>query len=294
MNRIETPVTVVWLGAMGRALAGAFLAAGHPTTVWNRTPGRADDLVARGATLASTPAAAVEASPLVVVCVVDDAAAHELLDPVASRLAGRTLVNLSSDTPERARATAAWAAEQGCHYLDGAIMVPTVVVGTAEAVILVSGPHDVFDAHRATLQALAGNLHHLGDDPGAAALHDVAMLDVFYSTMAGLVHAFALAGADGVAPTAFAPFAGSIVGILPPIIAAMAKAIETGDHPGDTDRLAMEAAGIGHVLEASEARDLDVGVLQAVKSLADRAVAAGHGDDSFSSIAEVLRPLPTP
>lgn len=35
------PVTVLGLGPMGRALASAFLAAGHPVTVWNRTPGRA-------------------------------------------------------------------------------------------------------------------------------------------------------------------------------------------------------------------------------------------------------------
>ncbi|MER6901101.1 NAD(P)-binding domain-containing protein, partial [Amycolatopsis sp. NPDC000740] len=45
---IRTPVTVVGLGSMGRALAGAFLAAGHPTTVWNRTPDKAAPLVAGG------------------------------------------------------------------------------------------------------------------------------------------------------------------------------------------------------------------------------------------------------
>lgn len=38
------PVSVIGLGAMGRALAGAFLDAGHPTTVWNRSPGRAGEL----------------------------------------------------------------------------------------------------------------------------------------------------------------------------------------------------------------------------------------------------------
>lgn len=44
-----TPVTVVGLGSMGRALAGAFAGAGHPTTVWNRTPAKAAPLVAKGA-----------------------------------------------------------------------------------------------------------------------------------------------------------------------------------------------------------------------------------------------------
>src|ERR1044072_8092422 len=52
------PVTVLGLGPMGQALAGAFLAQGHPTTVWNRTAARAGGLVARGATRADTGAAA--------------------------------------------------------------------------------------------------------------------------------------------------------------------------------------------------------------------------------------------
>lgn len=48
------PVTVVGLGLMGRSLGRAFLRAGHPTTVWNRTPAKADALVAEGARLASS------------------------------------------------------------------------------------------------------------------------------------------------------------------------------------------------------------------------------------------------
>ena len=38
----RTPVTVIGLGLMGQALAGAFLRAGHPTTVWNRSAAKAD------------------------------------------------------------------------------------------------------------------------------------------------------------------------------------------------------------------------------------------------------------
>lgn len=41
-------VAVLGLGEMGSALAGAFLDGGHPTTVWNRTPGKGEGLVAKG------------------------------------------------------------------------------------------------------------------------------------------------------------------------------------------------------------------------------------------------------
>lgn len=76
-----TPVTVVGLGSMGRALAEAFLRAGNPTTVWNRTPARAAPLVARGARQAPTVEAAVAASPLVVTCLTGYAETREALAP---------------------------------------------------------------------------------------------------------------------------------------------------------------------------------------------------------------------
>lgn len=52
----RTPVTVLGLGAMGNALTTALLRAGHSATVWNRTAGKADRLVAQGATRAESPA----------------------------------------------------------------------------------------------------------------------------------------------------------------------------------------------------------------------------------------------
>ncbi|WP_179893518.1 NAD(P)-binding domain-containing protein, partial [Streptomyces sp. wa1002] len=43
------PLTLLGLGAMGVALARTWLAAGHPLTVWNRSPGRSAELAAAGA-----------------------------------------------------------------------------------------------------------------------------------------------------------------------------------------------------------------------------------------------------
>lgn len=38
----QAPATVIGLGLMGQALAAAFLKEGHPATVWNRSPGKAE------------------------------------------------------------------------------------------------------------------------------------------------------------------------------------------------------------------------------------------------------------
>ncbi|MBT2401774.1 NAD(P)-dependent oxidoreductase [Streptomyces sp. ISL-100] len=221
------PVTVIGLGAMGRALAGAFLEAGHPTTVWNRSAGKGEDLVARGAVLARSAEEAVRAGELTVVCVVDYDASQAILDPLGDALAGRVLVNLTSDSPERARTAAAWADERGVAYLDGAVMVPTPLVGGAEALILFAGSRTAFEKYESALKALAGNAAYLGEDHALAAAYDLSMLDFFYASISGLVHAFALAREDKVAAGALAPYLNTITAILPPIAAEMASASAT-------------------------------------------------------------------
>jgi 3-hydroxyisobutyrate dehydrogenase-like beta-hydroxyacid dehydrogenase len=280
------PVTVLGLGPMGRALTRAFAAAGHPTTIWNRTPGRAGDLVERGAVLAATAEQVIGASDLVIVCVLDHDAVHAIVEPAATALKGRTPVNLTADSPDRARSTAAWAAEHGIGYLDGAIMVPTTVVGTDDSLVLLSGPAELHERHRGAFEALGGTTVHLGDDPGLAAAHDIALLDVFWTAMSGIVHAFALARAEGIPAAALAPYAKGISGLLPGIIDTFAHQIDTGDHPGDGSNLRSATAGMAHVVHAAHARGLDTSVLGAAYDLARREVDAGHGDDGFAFLVE--------
>src|SRR5690606_20568976 len=110
MTNNATTVSILGLGLMGQALARAFLKAGHPTTVWNRTPGKADQLMAEGAQVAPTAAEAIDASSLTVICVSDYPAMYELLD--ASDLAGTTLRNLTSGDSAQARQAARWAEQR--------------------------------------------------------------------------------------------------------------------------------------------------------------------------------------
>ncbi|GLZ39354.1 6-phosphogluconate dehydrogenase [Actinokineospora sp. NBRC 105648] len=277
---------------MGQALAGAFLRAGHPTTVWNRTPARADTLVAQGAVCADTVARAVAASPVVIVCVIDYDAVHAIVDPVADQLAGRVLVNLTSDSPDRARTTAAWAADRRVDYLDGSIMTPTTTIGGPAALVLYSGPAEVYARSRAVLASIGGSAAHLGADPGRAAAHDVALLDLFWTTMSGLTHAFALARAEGITAADLAPYAAGIVGLLTGqgVIADFAANVDAGTHPGTTSAIDSAAAGMRHIAHAARSRGIDTGVLDAALAVADRAIDTGHGGDAFSRLVDVLSP----
>ncbi|MET8770842.1 NAD(P)-binding domain-containing protein [Streptomyces sp. NPDC004658] len=283
-------VTVLGLGPMGRALAGAFLTAGLPTTVWNRTPGKDRELTGRGAKAAGSAEEAVSASELTVVCVVNHDASDAILRraDVTRALKGRTVVNLTADTPERARDTGEWAAAHGIGYLDGAITTPAPSIGTPEAVFLHSGPHDLYERYRPVLEALGGTHTHLGEEIGRAAAYDIALLDIFWSAMAGYAHAVAIARAEGVTGGELAPFAQGIGAILPPLFERFARDADSGTYSGEINPITSAASTMAHVVDVSESHGIDAGVMRAVEGLTRRVIGLGHGTDGFMRVAEVL------
>ncbi|MFJ8633796.1 NAD(P)-dependent oxidoreductase [Streptomyces sp. NPDC093568] len=283
-------VTVLGLGPMGRALAGAFLDAGLRVTVWNRTPGRDRELTGRGAASAASPAEAVAASALTVVCVVNYDAADAVLrqDTVTEALKGRTVVNLTADTPARARDTAGWAAAHGIGYLDGAIMTPATTIGTPDAVFLLSGPEELHREHRPVLDTLGGTHTHLGEDVGRAAAYDIALLDIFWTAMAGYAHALAVARAEGITARELAPFAQGIGAILPPIFEEFAGDIDDGTYSGELNPLTSAVSSMAHIVQTSESHGIDASVLRAAEGQARRVIGLGHGSDGFTRVSELL------
>jgi 3-hydroxyisobutyrate dehydrogenase-like beta-hydroxyacid dehydrogenase len=260
------------------------VAAGHPTTAWNRSASRPTP---DGATRTADATEAVTASKIVVVCLLDYDAVRSVLTPLADVLAGRLVVNVTSGSPDAARALAAWAAAHDILYADGAIMTPTMTIGTPAAVTLHSG--------HATevLTALGGTRTYLGPEPGRAAAFDVALLDIFWTSVAGVVHGFAMARSENITATELAPLARGVSDLLPLIIDGHSVRLEEDNHAGDFSNIHSAAAGMAHIIETAEARGIDASVLKAAHALARRAIAEGHGTDGISRLTVQLeRPVP--
>jgi 3-hydroxyisobutyrate dehydrogenase-like beta-hydroxyacid dehydrogenase len=287
-NTQPPPVTVVGLGLMGSALARALLDAGHPTTVWNRTAAKADALAAEGARRADRLAAAIAASPLTIVCLLDADSVHETLDRAAEALAGQALVNLTSGTPEQARATAAWATERGADYLDGKIMAVPRMIGRPEAFLLYSGSTAVFETHRPTLERL-GAATYFGADSGLASLYDIALLGQMYATITGFLHSVAVLNAEGVDAATYLPYAMGIHETVGDLLTSAAGQLESGDYGAQDAALEMQAVAIDHIAETSRSRGVDATIPSHVADLAQRAIAAGHGGDDFTRVIDLLR-----
>jgi 3-hydroxyisobutyrate dehydrogenase-like beta-hydroxyacid dehydrogenase len=291
-TRQNSAVTVIGLGPMGQAMTRALLTAGHPVTVWNRTAGRADGVVADGATLAATPGEAVEASDLVILSLTDYQAMYDILGGATVSLAGRTLVNLSSDTPDRTREAATWAAGHGAHFLTGGVMVPAPMVGTEASYIYYSGREQVMENHRAVLAPL-GTPKYLGDDPGLAQMMYQAQLAVFLTTLSALMHATAMLGTAGLKASEALPellsFTDSIGAILRAGEGKPGAALDAGEHPGDLSTVTMMGATSDHIVETSASLGLDLALPLAVQAHYRHAIEHGHGGDNWTRIIDSIR-----
>jgi 3-hydroxyisobutyrate dehydrogenase-like beta-hydroxyacid dehydrogenase len=282
-------VTVIGLGSMGQALAATLLQAGHPTTVWNRSPEKADTLVAQGAVHAGTLAEAVAASELIIICVLDYDVVSNLLDPARDALAGRVLVNLTNGTPAHARACAEWATARGADYLDGGIMAVPPLIGQPEALLLYSGSQTAFEAHQTTLGRL-GAAVYLDTDAGLAALYDLALLSGMYGLFSGFLHSAALVGTERINATRLLTLLTPWVNAMLEALPSLAEQIDSGDYTKDvTSNLGMQAVAFNNIVEAGAAQGIRNDLIAPMQALMDRRIADGHVTDDISSLIELIR-----
>lgn len=282
-------VSLIGLGAMGSALASAFLSRGLATTVWNRSSGKADPLVAKGATRAANVSGAVTTSKLVVVCLSNYDAMYEALSPAGNAFKGRVLVNLTNGTPAQARDMAKWATERGADYLDGGIMAIPPMIGQPRALVLYSGSKTGFDTHQKELDIL-GVSKYLGSDAGLAPLYDLALLTGMYGLFAGAIHATALIGTEKIAAREFMPLLIAWLNAMMQGLPSLAEQVDAGDYTkGVVSNLGMQAVAYVNLIEASSAQGITTELIAPMHDLMNRGVAVGYGNSDLSSLIELIR-----
>ncbi|UQT58746.1 NAD(P)-dependent oxidoreductase [Streptomyces durmitorensis] len=119
-------IAFLGLGHMGTPMARQLLAAGHPLTVWNRTAGKADPLVAAGARLATDPAEAVRDADVVITMLAGPDAVRAVADAIVPELRpGTHWAEMSTVGPDVVR-------ELGARVPDGVTLVDAPVMGSTD------------------------------------------------------------------------------------------------------------------------------------------------------------------
>jgi 3-hydroxyisobutyrate dehydrogenase-like beta-hydroxyacid dehydrogenase len=286
-----SPVSVIGLGTMGSTIARLLLRAEYRVTVWNRTREKAEPLVQGGAILAPSAAAAVAASPIVVVCVYDYKAANEILETteVASAVPGRLIVQLTTGSPEEARESERWASRHGAEYLDGAIQAAPSQMARPDTTILVSGREAAYRRSEPVLTVLGGNVKYLGEQVGAAATMDLATLSYVYGATVGFFHGARIAESEGFRVDHY----GSLVAEISPTFGEFFRhegaVIQSGNFEVTESPLRISVEATERLAQAARAAGINAELPTLVSSLFKRAIVAGYGQEEVAAIIKVLR-----
>ncbi|MGW5065466.1 imine reductase family protein, partial [Streptomyces cyaneofuscatus] len=128
-----------------------------------------------------------------------------------------------------------------------------------------------------------------GEDPGLAALYYQLQLGVFWTTSLAFLHALAVADAHGIKAAELVPHLSDTMATMPDFFGFYGPRIDAGEHPGDVDRLSMGVASVDHVVQTSRDVGVDPSLVEAVLAVFERGMAAGHAEDSFTSLIEMFR-----
>jgi 3-hydroxyisobutyrate dehydrogenase-like beta-hydroxyacid dehydrogenase len=284
-------VTVIGLGPMGTALAKVLLRNKNEVVIWNRTKERAESLIQEGAVFASSVASAISASTTTIICVANYRVAKKILDTdeVTSVLTGRTLVQLSTGTPQEARNSEIWARKHGANYLDGAIQAWPSHMGKPDTTILFSGSNGVFQRNEALLKNLAGNLVYMGESVGSASAQALAVVSYLLGTWLGFAHGAHILESEGLQTDSF----GELINGIAPLLGAEAihqgKVIHTGNFGKPESSLKTSKDSVECLVQQAHEAEINSNYPEFAMTLMVKAMEAGYGNEEVSSLIKILR-----
>jgi 3-hydroxyisobutyrate dehydrogenase len=167
---------IIGLGAMGLGMARNILNAGIALNGFDLSPDARQRFSDAGGTPCETPEAAVKGADLLLIMVVNPDQARSVLfeTDVTKALTPDATVMLSSTVaPSDAREIAGRLADMGLNMLDAPVSGGQVGAEAGTLTVMVSGPKAAFDRAARVLDAVAGIVHRLGDEPGQAATYKV-------------------------------------------------------------------------------------------------------------------------
>ena len=270
-------VGFIGLGNMGQSMAGHILNAGYPLQVYNRTRGKADDLLARGAVWCDSPGELAADSDVIITIVGYPRDVEEVYlgdNGIVARARNALLIDMTTSSPELAQRIAKAAAQQGCRALDAPVSGGDIGARDAKLSIMVGGEQAAFDAALPILQLLGPNIVLQGD-AGAGQHTKMCNQIVIASTIMGVCEGLAYGKAAGLdLPTVLKSIGGGAASGFQ--LTVLGQKIINGDFaPGFYVEHFIKDLGIA--LAEAQRMQLDLPALALARKLYTELAAQGHG-----------------
>lgn len=294
---VDRSVSIIGLGLMGSALARTFIKNGWKTTVWNRSPAKVDLLVATGALGATTVTECIEASRLVIICVLNAGVVHEVLATLdTSSCIGRNLINYTSGPRLRALQTHEMAMRLSFSaYLHGAILAPPELLGLPDSPIYYGGNKAALEAMGSDYSIL-GRPVYLGDDPALASLMGCIMMDSFFGLAVGFLQSVAVLKSSKLrAPGAAERFVSEeLVPISKNYLTTLrdfARQIDNGNYLREDGRgmpLSLLTKTLQNMTQTHSENGISSTLFDPLLKLMQDRVMKGGGNEELSSLVEII------
>jgi 3-hydroxyisobutyrate dehydrogenase-like beta-hydroxyacid dehydrogenase len=195
-------VGFIGLGLMGTPMARNIMG-GFPLAVWNRTPAKAEPLLAAGATWAGSVGQLAGQSDVVLTMVTDAAASETVIcgeDGVLDHARpGTIIVDTSSIAPEMSRSIAARARVRGVSMLDAPVTGNPKVAEAGKLGVMIGGEEETLRRVRPMLETIAAVIVHAGPSGAGSTLKLVNNLILGVAIQA-VAEALVLARKAGIHP----------------------------------------------------------------------------------------------
>ncbi|MCA1711730.1 MAG: NAD(P)-dependent oxidoreductase [Actinobacteria bacterium] len=272
-------VAFLGLGRMGVAMSRHVLTAGHELVVWNRTPGKAGDLVEAGATEAKTPAEAAQDADAVVLMLFGPDSVREVLPQVVRK--GLLVIDSTTIGPDAAREFGRLCSDAGARYVDAPV-AGSVGPATDGTLGVLAGAHeDDWPAAEPLLQLWAdpARVRRVGAVGAGSALKLVVNQGIGVLA-AGLGEALRLGTELGLDRTLVLDVLSQ--GAYGWTLNQKRSMFDASDYSGTQFSLDLLAKDLGLAVDA--ARDAELEVTRAVLQACRTALDAGHSGEDYAAV----------
>jgi 3-hydroxyisobutyrate dehydrogenase len=175
----------IGLGNLGGHIAASLLRAGFPVVVHDLDRKLADRHLAMGAQWAASPAELAARCDTVLTCLPSPAVSQAVLAGILEGLRpGCTWIENSTLGRDDILRLAAAAAAKGVRTLEAPVTGGVHLAAQGRITVLVGGDGELFEAHRAALQAIGGKLIHMGPLGSAAVIKVITNMLAFIHLVA--------------------------------------------------------------------------------------------------------------
>ncbi len=287
----KAPVAFIGLGKMGLAMAANVQRAGWPLVVWNRSADKAGPLLAAGASLAPSPAAAAAGADIIVSSLADDASTSAVVSSPDGVLAGlrpgAIHVGASTLSPGLSDELAGLHAAAGGRYLAGPVVGRVPAAEAGKLVTFVAGEPEAIEAARAVITTYAPTMLVVGERQSQASLTKLIANFLGASAMDLIGQSLAWAEKSGLPPA-----------LVPQILSGFFANPATRDYvtkigDRDFDTVGFTASGglkdVRLMIDAARAVNLELSSAEALRGKLEAAVARGWQDKDWSCLTEIDR-----